>query len=439
MPRNHRDAVDGDIISGVANSAGVSSRVPGRLTDHVAIGVLSGLIHRDIVDDAINECKKREQRSRLLPAHVVVYYVLALNLFFGDSYEEVMRQLVNGLRVLGNWRDNWKVPTTSAVSQARTRLGEAPMKLLFRRIAVPMARAGTRGAWFAGLRVMAIDGLVLDVPDTADNGEEFGRGGNAEAPSPFPQVRLVALGECGTHAVVDAAFGPVTTGEQTLAAQLIARFTAGMLVLADRNFYSYQAWQQALATGAALLWRVSANLTLPVLEWLPDGSYRSLVINPKIRGRRREALIATAAAGGDPGPAQASIIRVVEYMIENRPGSGELFCLITTITDHELAPALDLAKAYNERWEIELSFDEIETHQTGQNRVLRSKTPELVKQEIWSLLLTHYAIRHVMKDAADTVGTDPDDLSFIRSYRAIRRQVPNQAGFAPSKTRHRTH
>ncbi|MGH3817874.1 MAG: IS4 family transposase [Pseudonocardiaceae bacterium] len=413
--------------------------MPGRLTDHVAIGVLSGLIHRDIVDDAINECKKREQRSRLLPAHVVVYYVLALNLFFGDSYEEVMRQLVNGLRVLGNWRDNWKVPTTSAVSQARTRLGEAPMKLLFRRIAVPMARAGTRGAWFAGLRVMAIDGLVLDVPDTADNGEEFGRGGNAEAPSPFPQVRLVALGECGTHAVVDAAFGPVTTGEQTLAAQLIARFTAGMLVLADRNFYSYQAWQQALATGAALLWRVSANLTLPVLEWLPDGSYRSLVINPKIRGRRREALIATAAAGGDPGPAQASIIRVVEYMIENRPGSGELFCLITTITDHELAPALDLAKAYNERWEIELSFDEIETHQTGQNRVLRSKTPELVKQEIWSLLLTHYAIRHVMKDAADTVGTDPDDLSFIRSYRAIRRQVPNQAGFAPSKTRHRTH
>ncbi|MGH3698054.1 MAG: IS4 family transposase [Pseudonocardiaceae bacterium] len=413
--------------------------MPGRLTDHVAIGVLSGLIHRDIVDDAINECKKREQRSRLLPAHVVVYYVLALNLFFGDSYEEVMRQLVNGLRVLGNWRDNWKVPTTSAVSQARTRLGEAPMKLLFRRIAVPMARAGTRGAWFAGLRVMAIDGLVLDVPDTADNDEEFGRGGNAEAPSPFPQVRLVALGECGTHAVVDAAFGPVTTGEQTLAAQLIARFTAGMLVLADRNFYSYQAWQQALATGAALLWRVSANLTLPVLEWLPDGSYRSLVINPKIRGRRREALIATAAAGGDPGPAQASIIRVVEYMIENRPGGGELFCLITTITDHELAPALDLAKAYNERWEIELSFDEIETHQTGQNRVLRSKTPKLVKQEIWSLLLTHYAIRHVMKDAADTVGTDPDDLSFIRSYRAIRRQVPNQAGFAPSKTRHRTH
>lgn len=405
--------------------------MPGRLTDHLAIGVLTGLIHRDIVDDVIRECGKREKRSRLLPAHVVVYYVLALNLYFGEAYEEVMRQLVNGLRFLGNWRDNWTVPSTSAISQARTRLGEAPLKLLFERIAVPMARAGTRGAWFRGLRVMAIDGLVLDVPDTPDNDKEFGRSGNDKAPSPFPQVRLVAVGECGTHGIVDAAFGPVTTGEQTLAAELIARFVAGMLVLADRNFYSYQAWQQGVATGAQLLWRVSANLRLPVLEWLPDGSYRSVVINPKVRGRRREALIAAAAAGDDLDPTQAMRVRVVEYMIDNRTGGGELFCLITTLADHEFAPAVELAAAYAERWEIELSFDEIEIHQTGQNRVLRSRTPELVKQEIWSLLLTHYAIRRVMKDAADTVGTDPDDLSFIRSYRAIRRQVPNQAGFSP--------
>ncbi|MGH3511776.1 MAG: IS4 family transposase [Candidatus Dormibacteria bacterium] len=407
------------------------SRQSGRLTDHVALGVLSSLIHRDIVDDVINRCGKREQRSRLLPAHVVVYYVLALNLFFGDAYEEVMRQLVNGLRFLGNWRDNWTVPTPSALSQARTRLGEAPLKVLFERIAVPMARAGTHGAWCAGLRVMALDGLVLDVPDTPVNDEAFGRSGNATTPSPFPQVRLVALAECGTHAVVDAAFGPVTTGEQTLAEALITRFTAGLLVVADRNFYSYQAWQQARSTGAQLLWRVTSNLTLPVLEWLPDGSYRSLVINPKIRGRRREALIAAAKAGADLDPAQASMVRVVEYMIDNRPGTGELFCLITTIADHQRTPALDLAKAYSERWEIELIFDEIEIHQTGQARVLRSKTPQLVRQEIWSLLLTHYAIRHVMKDAADTVGTDPDDLSFIRSYRAIRRQVSNQAGFSP--------
>jgi hypothetical protein len=389
------------------------------------------VIHRDVIDDAIRETGKREERSRLLPAHVVVYYVLALTLFFGEAYEEVMRQLVNGLRFLGNWRDNWKVPTTSAISQARTRLGEAPLKLLFERIAVPMARPGTRGAWFHGLHTMAIDGLVFDVADTPDNDQEFGRFGNDQSPGPFPQVRLVALGECGTHAVVDAELGGVSTGEQTLAAALITRFVPGMLVLADRNFYSYQAWQQAASTGAHLLWRVSATLTLPVLEWLPDGSYRSVLINPKIRGRRREALLSAAASGTDLDPDQAMVIRVVEYAIEDRPGSGELFCLITTILDHEFAPAVELATAYHQRWEIELSFDEIETHQTGHPRVLRSRTPELVKQEIWALLLTHYAIRHIMKDAADTVGTDPDNLSFIRSYRAIRRQVPNQAGFSP--------
>ena len=261
----------------------------GRLTDHLAIGVLTGLIHRDIVDDVIRECGKREKRSRLLPAHVVMYYVLALNLFFGEAYEEVMRQLVNGLRFLGNWRDSWTVPSTSAISQARTRLGEAPMKLLFERIAVPMARAGTRGSWLRGLRVMAIDGLVLDVPATPANDQEFGRSGNATAPSPFPQVRLVALGECGTHGITDAAFGPVGTGEQTLAATLIARFTPDMLVLGDRNFYSYPAWQQAVATGAALLWRVSASLTLPVLEWLPDGSFRSVL--KRVRSFSSRALV----------------------------------------------------------------------------------------------------------------------------------------------------
>ena len=299
-----------DILCGVANGAMGSTPVSGRLTDHLAIGVLTGLIHRDIVDDVIRECGKREKRSRLLPAHVVMYYVLALSLFFGEAYEEVMRQLVNGLRFLGNWRANWEVPSTSAISQARTRLGEAPMKLLFERIAVPMARAGTRGAWLRGLRVMAIDGLVLDVPATPDNDKEFGRSGNATAPSPFPQVRLVAVGECGTHGIVDAAFGPVGTGEQTLAATLIARFTPDMLVLADRNFYSYQAWCQAVATGAALLWRVSASLRLPVLAWLPDGSYRSVLINPTVRGRRREQLIAAAAAGDEPDPAQAMVVRV---------------------------------------------------------------------------------------------------------------------------------
>ena len=315
----------------------------GRLTDHIALGVLSGLIHRDLIDDVVRESGKREQRSRLLPAHVVVYYVLALNLFFGEAYEEVMRQLVGGLRFLGNWRDGWKVPSSAAISQARARLGEAPLKLLIERVAAPMARAGTRGSWCRGLRVMAIDGLVLDVPDTPANAEAFGRSGNEHAASPFPQLRLVAVGECGTHAVTDAALGSVTTAEQTLAAGLITRFAPGHLVLADRGFYSFAAWSQAVSTGAQLLWRVSASVPLTPLGWLPDGSWRSALINPKIRGRRRETLLAAAGAGEDLDPEQARIVRVIEYSIEDRPTSGELFCLITTIGDHEFAPAVEVS------------------------------------------------------------------------------------------------
>ncbi len=255
----------------------------------------------------------------------------------------------------------------------------------------------------------AIDGLVLDVPATKANGKESGRSGDAAAPSPFPQVRLVAVGECGTHGITDAAFGPVGTGEQTLAAQLIPRFSSDVLVLVlvDRSFCGYRARQQSAATGAALLWRVSAGLRLPVSAWPPDGSYRSVLINPTVRGRRREQLVAAAAAGDDLDPAQAVAVRVVEYMIDDRAGGGDLFCLITTLVDHEFATAVELAAAYAQRREVELSLDEIEIHQTGGDRVLRSRTPELVKHQIWSLLLTHHAIRHVMKDAADTVGTEP--------------------------------
>jgi len=171
---------------------------------------------------------------------------------------------------------------------------------------------------------------------------------------------------------------------------------------------------------------------LPMLGGPPDGSYRSVLINPKIRGRRREAPLAAARAGQPLDPSQAMWVRVVEYMIEDRATCGELFCLITNLLDHETAPAVELAGVYHERWDIELSFDEIETHHIGHQRVLRSRAPELVKQEIWGMLLTHYAIRHIMKDAADTVGTDPDRLSFMRSFRVIRRQVANQAGFSPS-------
>lgn len=400
----------------------------GRLTDHVALGVLSSLIRRDLVDEILAECGKREKRSRLLPAHVVVYYVLALNLFFGEAYEEVMRRLVAGLRFLRNWDSQWRMPTTSAISQARARLGAEPLKRLYERVAVPIAGHGVPGAWFGGYRVMAVDGVTLDIPDTPDNEDEFGRLGGKDTPRPFPQVRVVGLAECGTHAIVDARLGAITTGEHELAMQLLPAIDTTMILLADRGFYSYDLWHAAQDRGTQLPWRVNANVKLPVQKVLPDGSYLSYLIDTKTRRRtyyldqaRAEQLIHR----------KATIIRVVEYQVEDRETNGEIYTLITTLLDPTIAPAVELAALYHRRWEFELTLDEIEIHQTGHNRVLRSKSPEMVKQEIWSLLLTHYAIRHLMTQAADTVEYDSERLSFIRSVRAIRRRVNGTAGFSP--------
>jgi hypothetical protein len=206
-----------------------------------------------------------------------------------------------------------------------------------------------------------------------------------------------------------------------------------MLITADRNFYGFPLWRKALDTGADLLWRVNANLTLPVVTTLPDGSYTSIVYRPRLLARHRSELIQTVRAGGTVHPIQASIVRVVEYEIPDREGSGkhEIIRLITSILDYQDTSAVELAAAYHERWEYEGLIDEIKTHQRGPARILRSKSPDMVEQEVWALLLTHYCIRHLMCRAADEADVDPDRLSFMRSLRVIRRQVTNQADFSP--------
>lgn len=399
------------------------------LTDKISVGVLTRLFRRDLVDEVIAEAGAKEKRSRSLPAHVVVYYVLALALFFGEGYEEVMRRLVSGLRFLKNWSGEWKVPSTSAISQARARLGAQPLEELFHRVATPMARPGTRGAWYRSRRVMAIDGVVLDVPDTLENNEEFQHSKGGRGESAFPVVRVVALGECGTHAIVSAALGNWSTGEQTLVPQLLPDLEPDMLILADRGFHSYRLWHEVIDTGAAVVFRVSSTLVLPVLETFPDGSYRSVLLENK----RQSPIRKSAKRSGDPVAYLSKVgtpCRVVEYQVPNR-GSNETYRLITSILDYAEAPAPDLAALYHERWEIELAFDEIEIHQLGHGRVLRSKSPEMVRQEIWGILLAHYAIRHLMHEAADTADVDPDRLSFIRSLRVIRRHITGPAEFSP--------
>jgi hypothetical protein len=399
----------------------------GRLSDYLSLGVIARVYRRDLVDEVIAETRSKEQRTRLLPARLVVYYVIALALFFGEAYEEVMRRMVGGLRFVSAWERAWRVPTPSALCQARQRLGEAPLRRLFEQAAVPLATPATIGAWLGRWRLMAIDGVTLDVPDTADNEAAFGRpGSRTPQGGAFPQVRVVGLGECGTHAVLAAELGPIATGERELAQAVLPDMDETMLVTFDRGFFSYTFFAQAKQTGADLLFRVSSSLKLPVLHRLPDESYLSAIT---AKGIGTPATLSEARWRAPAG--QAILVRVVEYQITDRPDS-EVYRLITTITDWHDALAPDLAAAYHQRWEFEIALDEIETHQIAHSRVLRSKSPQMVRQEIWGILLAHYAVRTLMVEAAHDADIDPDRLSFIRSLRVIRREAEGSADFPPS-------
>ncbi|MFE6057112.1 IS4 family transposase [Kitasatospora sp. NPDC056446] len=386
-----------------------------RLSDRIAIGVLTQAFPRDLVDEVIAECGRVEQRSRLLPARVVVYFVLAMCLFFGQGYEEVARLLGEGL---GDGRRPWRVPTTAAIGRARRRLGPEPLKVLFARVCRPVAVAGTAGAWYRDWRVVAVDGTTLDLADTEANDSFFGRPGSGRGVGAFPQARLVGLAECGTHTVFGAEMGPLSVSEQTLSRQLFSHLRAGMLLLADRGFYGFELWQQAQAGGADLLWRVKKNAALPVVRVLDDGSYLSEIFAGRDRVTRRDPVT----------------VRVVEYTLAST-GDATVYRLITTVLDPNEAPAAELAALYSQRWEIETTLDEIKTHQRGPRLVLRSKYPWGVEQEVYGLLLVHHAIRQLMHQAALHEGLDPDRLSFTRSLRVVRRQVPAQAGLSPRQAR----
>ena len=392
-----------------------------RLSDRIAIGLLTRAFPPGVVDAVVASTDRGEVRSRLLPARVVVYYVLAVCLFSGQGYEEVMRLLVGGLEWLGRWRRVWAVPSTAAIAKARARLGAQPLRALFAAVVRPLATDATRGAWYRGLRLVAIDGATLDVPDTAENEERFGRAGSGrgEGRGAFPQVRLVGLGECGTHAIFAVAMDSFATAEKTLAARVLRELKPGMLMLADRGFLGYELWQAATTTGAHLLWRASDVFTLPVLQVLADGSYLSRLVAGKATGAHRAGL----------GPIT---VRVIEYIIDDgRAPADERYRLVTTLLDPDQAPAAELAELYAQRWEFETALDEIKTHQRGAKVVLRSKYPDGVEQEVWGFLLVHWAIRDLMHTAALDADIDPDRVSFIRTLRLARRTVTEQAAFSP--------
>ena len=288
----------------------------------------------------------------------------------------------------------------------------------------PVGTMFTRGAWLRGWRLLAIDGFDVDVPDTAANAGEFGYAGSGENRSAYPKVRVVALSECGTHAFLAAEVDAYAVGEKSLANRLYPRLNPDELLTADRNFYSFGAWALAAGSGPALLWCAPTQLGLPVVETLPDGTYLSLLINPKIRGTvRRDRIMSAATDGKDLDPEEAHLVRVVEYDVPDRTGkaTSELIVLLTTITDPADALADELADSYHQRWEQETANDQLKTHLRGPGKVLRSRLPDLVHQEIWAWLIVHYAIAVLISRAAEAADIDPDRISFTRTLRLVRR------------------
>lgn len=388
-----------------------------RLSDLVSVGVLTRVFPPDLVDEVIAEAGRTEQRNRTLPARVMAYFAIGMALYSEGSYEDVLSQLTDGLAWGSGWADSYTPPSKSAIFQARQRLGAEPMAALFTRVAKPLATPTTVGSWLAGRRMVAIDGTCLDVADTVENAKYFGRPGvNKGEQAAFPQSRVVALAECGTHAVFAAQIGTYGESEATLTARLLPELKAGMLLLADRGFFSYALWRKASATGADLLWRVSTSANGPKpthVQDLPDGSW--LADLRRSTDRKSEPMR----------------VRVVDYTIDDGRENPVSYRLFTTLLDPTEVSAVELAAAYHERWEIELVLDELKTHQRGPRMVLRSKSPDLVKQEIWGHLCCHYAIRTLMVDAAQHRGHDPDRVSFVAALRIARQSVAPRGAFPP--------
>jgi hypothetical protein len=398
----------------------------GVLTDLVSLGVLASAVPRDAVDDAVAVTGKGARRAGgKLPPHVMVYFVMALALFADEDYEEVAARLTGALRDWGE--QDWEVPTSGGITQARQRLGPEPLAEVFGQVAVPVAELDTAGAFLGPWRLMAVDGMEWDVPDSAANRAAFGYKAGSKGRAAFPKVRVVTVSECGSHAPVLAAVGAAAGGkgggEQSLARQLYPGLDGDWLLIADRNFYNWKDWRTAADTGAALLWRMKASSRLPVLDLLPDGSYRSVLIDPKIRGGARDALAGAARRGEDLDEDQARYVRVIEYDVADRDGDGkdELIILATTITAWQAAPAQALAGAYHERWEHETGNAQLKTYLRGPGKVLRSQSPAMAEQEIWGYLLAHYAISALICAAATAAGIDPDRVKFKRTLRIIRR------------------
>jgi len=389
-----------------------------RITDYISLGVVAKFFPMEKVQQVLQATGRASVRQRDLPAHVVVYYVIALALYMRSSYREVLRCLLEGLQWLLDPSVLVKVAGKSGISQARSRLGAEPVQKLYDTVVAPIAEKRTKGAWYRKWKLVSLDGSGLDVADTAENDKAFGRPGASRGSSAYPKIRFVGLLESGTHVMWAARMSQYATDEITLATSVVPALRKGMLCLADRFFPGYQLWQKAAQTGADLLWRVRRNSRLEVDSRLADGSYLSRIYSSTSHRRNQR---------------KAIVVRVIEYRLKDVPGAEPIYRLTTTILDPKMAPAKELAALYHERWEIETMLDELKTHLRGAQIILRSKTPELVRQEFYGLLMAHFAIRGLMHEAALKADEDPDRLSFVHAVHVVQRRLPRYVAIPPSE------
>jgi Insertion element 4 transposase N-terminal/Transposase DDE domain len=389
-----------------------------RLSDFLSASLLARVFPPEAVNAALDAQGVNSQRIRSFPAVAGVYYCMALSLYPEAAYEEVFSAVTQGLAWAAGAAEPARI-AKSSISAARSRIGFLPLADLVRRCCRPLALPEIHPhAFYAGLRLVAIDGSNFELPDEADNIAQFGYPGSRTGHAGFPQAQCAVLVECASHAILAANLDMYGTPEWQVCQALLPHMDASMLCLADRGFNGYIHWQQASATGAQLLWRCADNRQLPVVQTLDDGSYLSAIYPP---GLSRAA-----------GASQAIVLRVIEYELPGQADEPKRYRLLTSLLDDKTAPALELAALYHQRWQVEAVFDELKTHLRQGRRVLRSKTATLVRQEFFGWVLAHYAVRWLLHEGAAKHRLQHADLSFTKHLHLLRRVQPLSGAFPPS-------
>ena len=389
-----------------------------RLSDYLSASLLARVFPATLVHEALDKHERNSQRIRGFPAVAGVYYCMALSLYPDAAYEEVFAAVAQGLAWAAGAAEPPRV-TKSSISRLRQRIGVPPLTELLARGCTALADVKDHPeAFYAGRRLVAMDGSKFEVPDEADNILHFGYPGSRTGHAGYPQAQCAVLVECATHAILDANLGAYRDAEWAICKPLLRSLRPGMLCLADRGFDAYEYWETARQTGADLLWRCMKNRQLPVHQTLGDGSYLS-AIYPNKAGRKAKV------EGG-------IVVRVIDYEMPGLPNAQPRYRLLTTMLDPKEAPAMELAALYHERWEVEAVFDELKTHLLKSRRVLRSKTAELVRQEFYGWVLAHYAVRWLMHQGASAHRRRHDELSFTSHIQLVRRAQPRSGAFPPS-------